>query len=111
MASASTVGLVATGLLAPPAVMSCFLPSPSTAYDKASGQISSGPASISFLKRGEILGTAVALGVAAALSLMAVDELGGHAAWVFVGAVAILALFLWEYERAFRLGYAAQEAS
>jgi len=100
----TAAGLVGAGLVVPPAVMSCFLPSPSTAYDKASGQISSGPESMALLRRGEVEGTIVALGVAIAMTLLAVEDLGPHAAWIFVGAALILALFLWEYERAFRLG-------
>jgi hypothetical protein len=102
--SVRAIGSVGAALLVPPAIMSCFLPSPSTAYDKASGKISSGPASMMLLRRGEVIGSAVAIGVAAALALVAVDELGPHAAWVFVGAVGILALFIMEFERAFRLG-------
>lgn len=100
----STVGEIAAGILVPPAVLSCFLPSPSTAYDKASGEISSGPKSMALLRRSEIIGAAISVGVAAALALVAADELGPNAAWIFVGAVALLGLFVFEYNRALRLG-------
>lgn len=106
----SKVGDVAAAMLVPPAVMSCFLPSPSTAYDKASGKISSGPASLRLLKRGEVIGAVVAIAVAGALSLVAADELGPAAAWVFVGALVLLAIFLFEFERAFALGKRVDEA-
>ena len=52
-------GLVALALAEVPQVMSAFLPSPSTAYDKASGGIETGPGSMQILRRGEILGSAV----------------------------------------------------
>lgn len=98
------VGLIIMGLSTPPAVMSCFLPSPSTAYDKASGQISSGPASMALLRRGELLGSAVAVGIGAGASLAALDTMGPSAAWIFAGVLITLGLFLWEYESAFRRG-------
>ena len=111
MADKETVGLVILGLTAPSAVLSCYLPSPSTAYDKSAGSISSGPESIKLLKRGEIIGSAVALAIAAGATLLASEDLGPAAAWIFIGAVALLALFLWEYESAFRKGELAQEAA
>lgn len=105
----SKVSDIAMGVLVPPALLSCFLPSPSTAYDKTSGAISAGDASLSFLRRGEVIGTGISIAVAAAISLAAVDELGPHAAWIFLGALAVLAIFLFEYERAFRIGRADAE--
>ena len=99
-------GLVALALAEVPQVMSAFLPSPSTAYDKASGGIDSGPGSMRILRRGEILGTAVSLGIATGVALIAAQQVGGHAAWIFIGAVVVLGLFLWEYERAIRMGKA-----
>lgn len=79
--------------------MSAFLPSPTTAY-----QGGADPVRVSWLRRGEIMGSAVALTIAAAVSLVAAEEMGASAGLVFLGAVAILGLFLLEYERAIRLG-------
>lgn len=110
MADKEAVGLVILGLTAPSAVLSCFLPSPSTAYDKASGAISNGPESIKLLKRGEVIGSSVAIAIAAGATLLASADLGASAAWIFVGALALLALFIWEYESAFRKGEAVAGA-
>lgn len=96
---AAAAGLVLLGLAEVPQVMSAFLPSPTTAY-----QGGADPTRVAWLRRGEIMGSGVALSIAAAVSLVAADELGGAAALVFIGAVVILGLFLWEYERAIRLG-------
>ncbi len=101
-----TVGVVMMGVGVPGAIMSMFLPSPSTAYDKASGQISSGPQSLALLRRGEIMGTIVSLSIALAGTLLAADDLGANAAWIFVGALAVISLFIYEYESAFRKGKA-----
>lgn len=109
--SLAGVGLVIFGLTTPPAIFSAFLPSPSTAYDKAAGEISSGPESLKFLRRGEVIGGAVSVGVAIAASLVASEEMGSHAAWIFVGALVILTLFLYEYESAFRKGKAHAKES
>lgn len=97
--------------IAVPGVMSCFLPSPSTAYDKSSGQIASSAESVKMLRRDEILGTAVGLGIALGATLLVAPRVGGRAALVFVGAVVILGLFLYEYERAIRLGKAAAQTA
>jgi hypothetical protein len=79
--------------------MSAFLPSPTTAY-----QGGADPARVAWLRRGEIMGSGVALSIAAAVSLVAADEMGAAAGLVFLGAAVILGLFLLEYERAIRLG-------
>ncbi|MDA8316512.1 MAG: hypothetical protein M0010_15285 [Actinomycetota bacterium] len=100
------LGLVILGLTAPAAYMSMFLPSPSTGYDKTSGTIASGPQSLRILRRDELIGTAVSLAVAAGVSLIAAQKLGAKAAWIFIGAAVILALFLFEYETSLRAGTA-----
>lgn len=91
---------------AAPAIMSCFLPSPSTAYDKASGAITAGAESVATLRRDEIIGATIALAVAAGASLLVSARVGARAAWVFVGAVVILGVYLLEFERALRKGKA-----
>ncbi len=106
MAGAETIGLVVLGLGVPSTIMSCYLPSPSTAYDKASGKISSGPASLAILRRGEIIGAGVSIAIGGAVALIASKDLGPAAAGLFAGCVGLLGLFCWEYERAFRLGRA-----
>lgn len=102
MATASgtaVAGLILMGLAEVPQVMSAFLPSPTTAYMGGSD-----PVRVRWLRRGEIIGSAVSLSIAAAVSLVAADELGASAGLIFLGAIGILALFLWEYERAIKLG-------
>jgi len=98
-AGVAAAGLVLLGLAEVPQVMSAFLPSPTTAY-----QGGSDPVRVAWLRRGEIMGSGVALSIAAAVSLVAADEMGAAAGLVFLGAIAILGLFLLEYERAIRLG-------
>lgn len=110
MADEQTVGIVVLGLTSAGAVMSMFLPSPSTAYDKASGCIASGPESIALLKRGEIIGSVISLAIAGAASLLAAGDLGPNAAWIFIGALAVVGIFIWEYESAFKKGQAAARA-
>lgn len=95
----AAAGLILLGLAEVPQVMSAFLPSPTTAYMGGSD-----PVRVKWLRRGEIQGSAVALSIAAAVSLVAADDLGGGAALIFLGAVVILGLFLMEYERAIKLG-------
>lgn len=102
MASVEAAGLILLGLAEVPQVMSAFLPSPTTAYMGGAD-----PVRVQWLRRGEIIGSAVSLSIAAAVSLVASRELGPGAALIFFGAVAVLGLFLWEYERALRMGQAA----
>ena len=87
------------GLAEVPQVMSAFLPSPTTAYMGGAD-----PTRIAWLRRGEIIGSGVSLSIAAAVSMIAAQDMGQHAWWIFLGAAGILALFLWEYERAIRMG-------
>ena len=101
MATAATAGLVLLGLAEVPQVMSAFLPSPTTAYMGGAD-----PVRVSWLRRGEVIGSGVSLAIAGAVTLVAYKELGPPAALIFIGAVAVLGLFLWEYERAVRMGKA-----
>lgn len=87
-----------------PQVLSGFLPSPSTAYDKASGAISAGPESMEVLKRSEIKGVIVTVIMAGAVALMAYNVIGKKAIWLFVAAMAILVLFLHDFESAKKAG-------
>lgn len=92
-------GLVALGLAEIPQVMSGFLPSPATAYrDGGDEQV------VMWLRREEVIGSGLALGIALAVTMIVRGDFGGKAWWIFIGAVAILAIFLFEYERAIRLG-------
>lgn len=96
---AAAAGLILLGLAEVPQVMSAFLPSPTTAYMGGSD-----PVRVKWLRRGEIMGSSVALSIALAVSLVAADELGPAAGLILAGAIAILVMFLMEYERAIRLG-------
>lgn len=104
MADEQTVGLIVLGLTGAGAVMSMYLPSPGTAYDKAAGAIPSGQRSMALLKRGEVIGAVISLGIAAGASLIAAADLGPRAAWIFVTALAIVAWYIWEYEQAVKQG-------
>src|ERR1700733_7556220 len=102
MARGDTVaaaGLVMLGLAEVPQIMSAFLPSPTTAYMGGSD-----PVRVSWLRRGEVIGSGVALGIALGVTLIAAKDMGAGAAWIFIGAVGVLAIFLMEYERAIRMG-------
>jgi hypothetical protein len=98
-ASVASAGLILLGLAEVPQVMSAFLPSPTTAYMGGAD-----PVRVMWLRRGEIIGSAVSLSIAAAVSLVASGDMGGAAGLIFLGAVVILGLFLWEYERAIKKG-------
>jgi hypothetical protein len=89
----SDAGLVLLGLAEVPQVMSAFLPSPTTAYMGGAD-----PARVEWLRRGEIVGGAVSLAIAGAVSMLVGSP------WVFLGSAAILGVFLWEYERAIKQG-------
>lgn len=87
------------GLAEVPQVMSAFLPSPTTAYMGGAD-----PVRVRWLRRGEIMGAGVSVSIAVAVSLVAYDDLGPMAGLILIGAIIILGLFLWEYERALKQG-------
>lgn len=101
----AVAGLAGMMLAEVPQVLSGFLPSPSTAYDKASGRIESGPESMAVLERSKVKGTIVTVIMAAAVSMMAYNVIGWYALWLFAAAMAILALFLHDFNSATRRGY------
>jgi hypothetical protein len=57
---------------------------------------------IRYLRRGELVGSAVSLTLALAITLLMRERLGAQAWGPFIGATAVLAIFLCEYERAIR---------
>lgn len=89
-----------------PQVLSGFLPSPSTAYDKASGGIETGPESMAVLRRSEIKGTVVTVIMAGSVTAMAWPVVGKKSLLLFGAAMGILALFLHDFESAICLGTA-----
>lgn len=101
-------GLAGMMLAEVPQILSGFLPSPSTAYDKAAGAIDTGPDSMRVLRRSEIKGTAVTVVMAGSVSVMASIVVGQQAWWLFAGAMGILALFLHDFESARRAGERAR---
>jgi hypothetical protein len=105
----AVAGLAGMMLAEVPQVLSGFLPSPSTAYDKAAGAIDTGPESMQVLRTSEIKGVGVTVVMAGAVSLMASTVIGGKAAWLFVAAMGILALFLHDFEQAMAKGRAHAE--
>ena len=90
----AVAGLAGMMLAEVPQVLSGFLPSPSTMYDKASGGIETGPESLAVLKRSMVKGTVVTVIMAASVSAMAYAVIGWKAAWLFLLAMAVLVLFL-----------------
>lgn len=107
----AVAGLAGMMLAEVPQVLSGFLPSPSTAYDKASGAIESGPESLAVLRRSMVKGIAVTVVMAAAVSMMAYQVIGWNAVWLFFAAMAILALFLHDFQQAMSKGKAARDGS
>jgi hypothetical protein len=103
----AVAGLAGMMLAEVPQVLSGFLPSPSTMYDKASGGIETGPESLAVLKRSAVKGTVVTIIMAASVSAMAYGVIGGHAIWLFLLAMAVLALFLHDCWQAVQKGKAA----
>lgn len=101
----AVAGLAGMMLAEVPQVLSGFLPSPSTAYDKASGGIESGPESLAVLQRSKVKGTIVTVIMAGSVSLMAYNVIGWHAIWLFIAAMAILWLFLHDFNSALDLGH------
>lgn len=102
--SLAVAGLAGLMIAEVPQVLSGFLPSPSTMYDKASGGIDTGPESLAVLKRSMIKGTAVAVVMAASVSAMAYGVIGWRAVWLFLLAMAVLVLFLHDCFQALRKG-------
>jgi hypothetical protein len=92
--SLAVAGLAGMMLAEVPQVLSGFLPSPSTMYDKASGGIDTGPESLAVLKRSMVKGTVVTVIMAASVTAMAYGVIGRKALWLFVLAMAVLVLFL-----------------
>jgi hypothetical protein len=103
----AVAGLAGLMLAEVPQVLSGFLPSPSTAYDKASGGIETGPESMRVLQRSKIKGSVVAVVMAAAVSMMAFNVIGWNAVWLFLLAMAVLWLFLNDFNQAIKKGQAA----
>lgn len=101
----AVAGLAGMMLAEVPQVLSGFLPSPSTAYDKASGGIETGPESMRVLQRSKVKGTVVTVIMAGAVSLMAYNVIGWNAIWLFAAAMGILWLFLHDFNHAMQLGY------
>jgi hypothetical protein len=101
----AVAGLAGMMLAEVPQVLSGFLPSPSTAYDKASGGIETGPESMAVLQASKVKGTVVTVIMAGAVSLMAYNVIGWHAIWLFAAAMAILWLFLHDFNSAMAKGY------
>ena len=100
----AVAGLAGMMLAEVPQVLSGFLPSPSTAYDKAAGAIDTGPESMRVLRQSEIKGTAVTVVMAASVSVMASIAVGRWAVLLFLLAMAVLALFLHDFEQAMAKG-------
>src|SRR3990172_2533366 len=90
--NAQDAGLFLLALAEVPQVMSAFLPSPFTAATFG------GTEKARWLRRGEVIGSVVALSIAAAVSLVA------RRREPFIGAILVLGVFLWEYEKAMRYG-------
>jgi len=102
----AVAGLAGMMLAEVPQVLSGFLPSPSTAYDKAAGAIDTGPESMQVLQRSKIKGIAVTVVMAAAVSAMAWQVIGWSAILLFAAAMAILWLFLHDFNQAMAKGAA-----
>ena len=107
----AVAGLAGMMLAEVPQILSGFLPSPSTAYDKAAGAIETGPESMAVLRRSEIKGVAVTVVMAGAVSAMSSIVIGRKAWWLFGGAMGILALFLDDFESARKKGFEARNAT
>ena len=101
----AVAGLAGMMLAEVPQVLSGFLPSPSTAYDKASGGIETGPESMRVMQRSKVKGTIVTVIMAGSVSLMAYNVIGWHAIWLFIAAMGILWLFLNDFNSAMNLGH------
>ena len=102
----AVAGLAGMMLAEVPQVLSGFLPSPSTAYDKAAGAIDTGPESMQVLQRSKWKGIAVTVVMAAAVSAMAYQVIGWSSLLLFAAAMAILWLFLQDFNQAMTKGAA-----
>jgi len=102
----AVAGLAGMMLAEVPQVLSGFLPSPSTAYDKAAGAIDTGPESMQVLQRSKLKGIGVTVVMAAAVSAMAWQVIGAGAILLFLAAMAILWLFLQDFNQAMAKGTA-----
>jgi hypothetical protein len=107
----AVAGLAGMMLAEVPQVLSGFLPSPSTAYDKAAGAIDTGPESLAVLQRSKLKGIAVTVVMAAAVSMMAYQVIGWSALLLFAAAMAILWLFLQDFNQAMAKGAAHANGS
>jgi hypothetical protein len=107
----AVAGLAGMMLAEVPQVLSGFLPSPSTAYDKASGGIVTGPESMDVLQRSKQKGIVVTVIMAGAVSAMTYQVIGFHAIWLFLAAMAILWLFLHDFNGAIRKGTRVAETT
>jgi hypothetical protein len=96
-----TAGLAMLAVAEVPQVMSAFLPSPATArmgFNQGEDYMER----VAYLRRGEIVGSAVSLTLALAITFIMRPAIG-EAAWgPFIGAAIVLVIFLYEYERAIR---------
>lgn len=90
--NAEQAGLTLLAMAEVPQVMSAFLPSPFTAATFG------GTDKARWLRRGEVVGGVVSIGIAAAISMTT------RSALPLVGAGVVLAVFLIEYERALEEG-------
>lgn len=97
-------GLAGMMLAEVPQVLSGFLPSPSTAYDKAAGSIDTGPDSLKILNISKAKGTVVTVVMAGAVTAMAWSVIGKKALWLFFAAMLILVLFLHDFNSAQKKG-------
>lgn len=100
----AVAGLAGMMLAEVPQVLSGFLPSPSTAYDKASGGIETGPDSMAVLQRSKNKGVIVTVLMAGSVTLMAWQVIGPLSLLLFAAAMATLVLFLHDFNSAIRLG-------
>ena len=101
LAVASLAGMM---LAEVPQVLSGFLPSPSTAYDKAAGGIETGPESMMVLQSSKRKGVLVTVLMAGSVTLMAWSVIGPLSLLLFAAAMATLFLFLQDFNSAIRRG-------
>lgn len=92
-------GLAITAAAEVPNFLAGLLPSTMTI-----GRFAAEPADRARLRRGEIVGSALALAVGAGTSLIA------ESPWPMVMTVAVLLILLYEYERAIRMAQASGAA-
>src|SRR3954468_13432759 len=93
-----TAGLAMLAVAEVPQVMSAFLPSPATAR-MGFNEGEDYQERVRYLRRGEVVGSAVSLTLALAITMITRPALGNAAWGPFIGATVVLGIFLWEYER------------